>query len=39
LTGAAGALVADERDLIFTFNRGENTVSIIFQALKLVTLN
>jgi DNA-binding beta-propeller fold protein YncE len=28
LTGVAGALVSDERDLIFTSNRGENTVSI-----------
>jgi len=29
LTGVAGALVSDERDLIFTSNRGENTASII----------
>lgn len=29
LTGVAGALVSDERDLIFTSNRGENTVSIM----------
>src|SRR5512137_3111127 len=28
LTGVAGALVSDERDLVFTSNRGENTVSI-----------
>jgi DNA-binding beta-propeller fold protein YncE len=28
LTGVAGALVADDRDLIFTSNRGENTVGI-----------
>ena len=29
LTDVAGALVSDERDLIFTSNRGENTASII----------
>ena len=29
LTGVAGALVSDERDLIFTSNRGEDTVSIL----------
>jgi DNA-binding beta-propeller fold protein YncE len=28
LTGVAGALVSDERDLVFTSNRGENTVGI-----------
>lgn len=28
LTGVAGALVSDERDLIFTSNRGEDTVGI-----------
>jgi len=28
LTGVAGALVSDERNLIFTSNRGENTVGI-----------
>lgn len=28
LTGVAGALVSEERNLIFTSNRGENTVSI-----------
>ena len=28
LTGVAGALVADERNLVFTSNRGENTVGI-----------
>ena len=28
LTGVAGALVSEERDLIFTSNRGEDTVSI-----------
>ena len=28
LTGIAGALVSDKRDLIFTSNRGENTVGI-----------
>jgi DNA-binding beta-propeller fold protein YncE len=28
LTGVAGALVSDERDLIFSSNRGENTVGI-----------
>jgi DNA-binding beta-propeller fold protein YncE len=28
LTGVAGALVSDERDLIFTSNRGENTIGI-----------
>jgi DNA-binding beta-propeller fold protein YncE len=28
LTGVAGALVSDERDFIFTSNRGENTVGI-----------
>ena len=28
LTGVAGALVSEERDLVFTSNRGENTVSI-----------
>ena len=28
LTGVAGALVADDRDLVFTSNRGENTVGI-----------
>jgi DNA-binding beta-propeller fold protein YncE len=28
LTGVAGALVSDEQDLIFTSNRGENTVGI-----------
>lgn len=29
LTGAAGILVCDEQNLLFTSNRGENTVSII----------
>ena len=28
LTGVAGALVSDEQDIIFTSNRGENTVGI-----------
>jgi DNA-binding beta-propeller fold protein YncE len=28
LTGVAGALVSDERNLVFTSNRGENTVGI-----------
>src|SRR6202011_999180 len=28
LTGVAGALVSDEQDLVFTSNRGENTVGI-----------
>ncbi len=28
LTGVAGALVSDERDIVFTSNRGENTVGI-----------
>lgn len=28
LTGVAGALVSEERNLVFTSNRGENTVSI-----------
>lgn len=28
LAGVAGALVSDERDLVFTSNRGENTVGI-----------
>src|SRR5512135_919506 len=28
LTGVAGALVSDERDLVFTSNRGENTIGI-----------
>src|SRR5713226_6945537 len=28
LTGVAGALVADDHDLVFTSNRGENTVGI-----------
>jgi DNA-binding beta-propeller fold protein YncE len=28
LTGVAGALVSEERDLVFTSNRGENTVGI-----------
>lgn len=28
LTGVAGALISDERDLIFTSNRGEDTVGI-----------
>lgn len=28
LTGVAGALVSDERDLVFTSNRGENTVGV-----------
>ena len=28
LTGVAGALVSDERELVFTSNRGENTVGI-----------
>jgi DNA-binding beta-propeller fold protein YncE len=28
LTGVAGALTSDERDLIFTSNRGENTIGI-----------
>jgi DNA-binding beta-propeller fold protein YncE len=28
LTGVAGALVSQERDMIFTSNRGENTVGI-----------
>ena len=30
LTGVAGALVSDERNLVFTSNRGENTVGIFF---------
>ncbi len=29
LTGVAGALVSDERNLVFTSNRGENTVGIL----------
>ncbi len=29
LTGVAGALVSAQRDLVFTSNRGENTVSIL----------
>src|SRR5215212_997324 len=29
LTGVAGALASDENDLVFTSNRGENTISII----------
>lgn len=29
LTGVAGALVSDERNLIFTSNRGEDTVSLL----------
>jgi DNA-binding beta-propeller fold protein YncE len=33
LTGVAGALVSDEHDLVFTSNRGENTVGI-FPAAK-----
>jgi YVTN family beta-propeller protein len=28
LTGVAGALVCEERGLVFTSNRGENTVSV-----------
>src|SRR5207244_11826004 len=28
LKGVAGVLVSDERDLLFTANRGENTISI-----------
>src|SRR5258708_2937533 len=28
LTGAAGALVAEEEDWVFTSNRGENTIGI-----------
>jgi DNA-binding beta-propeller fold protein YncE len=28
LTGVAGALVSDERELVFTSNRGENTIGI-----------
>src|SRR5215212_7970197 len=28
LTGVAGALISDERNLVFTSNRGEDTVSI-----------
>src|SRR5512137_1813477 len=28
LIGVAGALVSDERDLVFTSNRGENTIGI-----------
>src|SRR5258708_11140589 len=28
LVGVAGALVSDERDLVFTSNRGEDTISI-----------
>src|SRR5712692_10027563 len=28
LTGVAGALVSDEQNLVFTSNRGENTVGI-----------
>jgi DNA-binding beta-propeller fold protein YncE len=28
LTGVAGALVSEERDLVFTSNRGENTIGI-----------
>src|SRR5512137_128375 len=28
LAGVAGALVSDERDLVFTSNRGENTIGI-----------
>ena len=34
LTGVAGALVSEERDLIFTSNRGEDTVSIFLQTMK-----
>src|SRR5512142_2273850 len=29
LTGVAGALVSEERNLVFTSNRGEDTVSIV----------
>lgn len=29
VTGVAGALVSDEHDLVFTSNRGENTVGIV----------
>ena len=29
LKGAAGVLVSDERNLLFTANRGENTISIL----------
>src|SRR6266852_5230475 len=29
LTGVAGALVSEERNLVFTSNRGENTIGII----------
>ena len=29
LTGVAGALVSEEQDLVFTSNRGENTVGIV----------
>ena len=32
LTGVAGALVSDEHDLVFTSNRGENTVGIFSPA-------
>ena len=38
LTGVAGALVSEERDLVFTSNRGENTIAIFSpdQEAKLV---
>jgi DNA-binding beta-propeller fold protein YncE len=32
LTGVAGALVSDERNLVFTSNRGENTIGIFSPA-------
>lgn len=32
LTGVAGALVSKEHDLVFTSNRGENTVGIVSPA-------
>jgi DNA-binding beta-propeller fold protein YncE len=32
LTGVAGVLISDERDLVFTSNRGENTVGIFAPA-------
>jgi DNA-binding beta-propeller fold protein YncE len=32
LTGVAGALVSDDHDLVFTSNRGENTVAIVSMA-------
>src|SRR5829696_6807944 len=37
LTGAAGALVSEESDLVFTSNRGENTVGIFTPSDETVT--